>query len=70
MLAITRSRPPQLRQVSMSMANRLTMAEYFRDDGRDVLMFIDNIYRQAQRELVEAEARFRAAQKLKGKRGG
>ncbi|AOU99408.1 F0F1 ATP synthase subunit beta [Acidihalobacter yilgarnensis] len=23
----------------------LTMAEYFRDDGRDVLMFIDNIYR-------------------------
>ncbi len=25
---------------------------------------------QAQRELVEAEARFRAAQKLKGKRGG
>jgi F-type H+-transporting ATPase subunit epsilon len=25
---------------------------------------------QAQRELVEAEARYRAAQKLKGKRGG
>lgn len=23
----------------------LTMAEYFRDEGRDVLMFIDNIYR-------------------------
>lgn len=23
----------------------LTMAEYFRDDGKDVLMFIDNIYR-------------------------
>jgi len=23
----------------------LTMAEYFRDDGRDVLLFIDNIYR-------------------------
>ncbi len=23
----------------------LTMAEYFRDDGRDVLMFVDNIYR-------------------------
>jgi F-type H+-transporting ATPase subunit beta len=24
----------------------LTMAEYFRDEGRDVLMFIDNIYRR------------------------
>jgi F-type H+-transporting ATPase subunit beta len=23
----------------------LTMAEYFRDDGRDVLLFVDNIYR-------------------------
>jgi F-type H+-transporting ATPase subunit beta len=23
----------------------LTMAEYFRDEGRDVLLFIDNIYR-------------------------
>jgi F-type H+/Na+-transporting ATPase subunit beta len=23
----------------------LTMAEYFREEGRDVLMFIDNIYR-------------------------
>ena len=23
----------------------LTMAEYFRDEGKDVLMFIDNIYR-------------------------
>jgi F-type H+/Na+-transporting ATPase subunit beta len=23
----------------------LTMAEYFRDEGRDVLLFIDNIFR-------------------------
>ena len=23
----------------------LTMAEYFRDEGRDVLFFVDNIYR-------------------------
>ncbi len=23
----------------------LTMAEYFRDEGRDVLLFVDNIYR-------------------------
>ena len=23
----------------------LTMAEYFRDEGRDILMFVDNIYR-------------------------
>src|SRR4029078_6967905 len=23
----------------------LTMSEYFRDDGKDVLLFIDNIYR-------------------------
>jgi len=27
------------------MKEGLTMAEYFRDEGRDVLMFIDNIYR-------------------------
>jgi len=30
----------------------LTMAEYFRDEGRDVLMFIDNIYRYTLAGIV------------------
>ncbi len=30
----------------------LTMAEYFRDEGRDVLMFIDNIYRYTLAEML------------------
>jgi F0F1-type ATP synthase beta subunit len=43
---------PTLPQMNEPPGNRLrvaltglTMAEYFRDEGRDVLLFIDNIYR-------------------------
>src|SRR3712207_2777106 len=41
-----RSEPPGARlRVGLS---GLTMAEYFRDEGRDVLLFIDNIFRFVQ----------------------
>ncbi len=32
----------------------LTMAEKFRDEGRDVLLFVDNIYRSLRPVLVSA----------------
>jgi F-type H+-transporting ATPase subunit beta len=45
---VTAVRPTRRRAPGGSFIWPMTMAEYFRDEGRDVLLFIDNIFRFVQ----------------------